>query len=152
MRAQHAGLVRAAHLLTGQDAAAQDLVQETLVQVLVHWSKVAGADEPAAYLRRTMVNTFLSGRRRRWHREHPHAEPPGAVSTDMTSGVDDRDLLARALLALPARQRAALVLRYDDDQTEAQTAIALGCAVGTEKSLTSRGLAGLRLQLQGVEP
>ena len=54
---------------------------------------------------------------------------------------------ARALQALAPRQRAALVLRYYEDLTEAQTAEAMGCAVGTVKSQVSAGLGNLRRQL-----
>lgn len=155
IRSQYAGLIRAAYLLTGEDAAAQDLVQETLVQVVVHWRKVAGAAVPAAYVRRILLNTFLAGRRRRWGRELPWAEPPEPPeqAQDALDGVvADRDVLARALLTLPARQRAAVVLRFYDDQSEAQTAQLLGCSVGNVKSLTSRGLTALRAQLTGARP
>ncbi len=60
------------------------------------------------------------------------------------NAVDDADVLRRALLALPPRQRAAVVLRHYEDRSEAETAQVLGCSVGTVKSLSSRGLAALR--------
>ena len=150
LRAQHFALSRAAYLLAGQDAAAQDLVQDTLVQVILKWRTVSRATSPDAYVRRIMLNTFLAGRRRSWTRERPHAHLPEALAADDFGSVADRALLAQALLILPARQRAVVVLRYYEDQTEAQTAAALGCSVGNVKSLTSRGLAGLRADLQGA--
>ena len=61
--------------------------------------------------------------------------------------VDQRDWLWQALQELPVRQRAAIVLRYYEDLTEAQTADAMGCAVGTVKSQVSAGLRKLRDRL-----
>jgi RNA polymerase sigma factor (sigma-70 family) len=71
----------------------------------------------------------------------PH-EPPGRP--DATEALDLRDALSQALARLPPRQRTVLVLRYWEHLTEAETADALGCSVGTVKSTTSRGLARLR--------
>ena len=61
------------------------------------------------------------------------------------------DWLWSALQDLPVRQRAAIVLRYYEDLTEAQTADAMGCAVGTVKSQVSAGLSKLRERL-GDDP
>lgn len=148
LRAQHVALSRVAYLLAGQDAAAQDLVQDTLVQVIVKWQTVSRASSPDAYVRRIMLNTLLAGRRRSWTRERPHAHLPDVLAADDLGSVDDRAMLAQALRTLPVRQRAAVVLRYYEDQTEAQTAAALGCSVGNVRSLTSRGLARLRADVQ----
>ena len=145
---QQTGLLRAAYLLTGDSARAQDLVQETVVRLLVSWRRVERADAPEAYAQRVLLNTFLSGRRRRWHRELPYAEPPDAAGGPSPYAVvEDHDELRRALQSLPARQRAAVVLRHHQDLSEARTAELLGCSVGTVKSLTSRGLAALRADL-----
>ncbi len=150
IRSQHAGLMKAAYLLTGQEASAQDLVQETLVRVVQHWRRVARADSPAAYVHRIMLNTFLGGRRRHWRGELPYADPPVQDSDAPDAAVAERDRLARALLTLPPRQRAAVVLRHYQDLSEARTAELLGCSTGNVKALTSRGLAALRAQLEGV--
>lgn len=77
----------------------------------------------------------------------PERGDPGA---DSAVAVAERDALRRALLALPVRQRTALVLRHYADLSEADTAAAMDCAVGTVKSLTSRGLVALRLYLEEV--
>lgn len=149
---QHAALSRAAFLLTGERDAAQDLVQETLIRVLVQWRRVARADVPEAYARRILLNTFLGGRRRAWHREQPQAllpDRPGEAGD--YAAVDELDTLRRALLSLPPRQRAAVVLRHYEDRSEAQTAELLGCSVGNVKALTSRGLVALRLALGSPE-
>jgi RNA polymerase sigma-70 factor (sigma-E family) len=144
---QQPALLRAAYLLTGDRSAAQDLVQETLVRVLMHWRRVERADAPEAYVRRVLLNIFLAGRRRAWHGEQPQAALPDLASRPAYDGVESRDLLRRALLAMPPRQRAAVVLRHYEDRTEAETAALMGCSVGNVKALTSRGLAGLRAAL-----
>ncbi len=58
-----------------------------------------------------------------------------------------RDEMWRALQLLPQRQRAAIVLRFYEDLSEAATAEVLHCPVGTVKSLVSRGLARLRSEV-----
>lgn len=148
LRSAHPGLVRAAYLLTGQDASGQDLVQETLVRVVLHWRKVSQADSPAAYAHRIMFNVFLGQRRRRWTREDPHPKPPEQEQDAGYTAVADWDLLTRALMTLPPRQRAAVVLRHYQDLSEAQTAQAMACSIGNVKALTSRGLAALRTRLE----
>jgi RNA polymerase sigma-70 factor (ECF subfamily) len=147
LRHEHAELTRAAYLLTGDQSSAQDLAQETALRVLGSWSRVAVADSPSAYARRVLLNLFLRGQRRAWRREVPHAAPPELSEASRTGDVDTRDVLRRALLSLPPRQRAAVVLRHLEDRSEAQTAALLGVTTGTVKTLTSRGLAALRLQL-----
>lgn len=64
IRAQQPALIRASYLLTGSNAAAQDLVQETLVKVIVNWRKVQRADAPEAYVRTILLNTHLASQRR----------------------------------------------------------------------------------------
>jgi RNA polymerase sigma-70 factor (sigma-E family) len=150
--ARHAPMLRAAFLLTGSQQDAEDLVQDALVRVVGRWARVSAADDPVAYADRMLVNAFLTGRRRRWHGEIPHADPPDAIGDGGYERVDERDRLRRALLALPARQRAAVVLRHYEQQSEAQTATVMGCSVGTVKSLTSRGLAALRTRLPADQP
>jgi RNA polymerase sigma-70 factor (sigma-E family) len=142
-------LLRTGYLLTGDPHRAEDLAQETLAKVALAWHRISRADAVDAYVRRVMVNTCTSlWRRRRW-RERPTGEPPDRPGPDPYAGSDERDRLRRALTALPARQRAAVVLRHYEDLTEGQAATALGCSVGTVKSLTSRGLARLRTELTG---
>lgn len=137
---EYRGLLRAAWLLTGSRPAAEDLAQETAVRVVVQWPKVARADRPEAYARRVLLNTFLSARRRAWRAEVPVADVPDSAAA-AGDGIED---LRRALLTLPPRQRAAVVLRHYEDRSEVETAALLGCSVGNVKALTSRGLAALR--------
>jgi RNA polymerase sigma-70 factor (sigma-E family) len=136
-----------ARLLTGGDrAAAEDLLQGAFERAYRHWRRICRRDDPERYVRRILVNASVDRwRRLRRHPEAPlgtgGAEPAGA---DQTALLADRDLLLRALAALPARQRAVLVLRYFEDLSEAQTATVLGCSVGTVKSQAARALARLR--------
>lgn len=138
-------LVRSAYLLTGDEATAQDLVQTALLQTWRRWPRIAQKDDPEGYVRRVIMTTFLSWRRRRWRFELPTAEfddPAGVV--DEGEQADVRDCVRRALGTLPRRQRAVVVLRYFDDLSEADTARALGCSVGTVKSQAARALTRLR--------
>ena len=115
-----------------------------MVRVLRHWRRVRQAGSLDGYVRAVMVNE-----RRAWLRRRSSGETPApaaqldTVTADPTSRADDLDLLRRALMALPHRQRVAVVLRMYEDMTEAETAVVMGCSVGTVKSLTSRGLARL---------
>ena len=74
-----------------------------------------------------------------------------AMRTAMQPDIAGQDALQRALNKLPYRQRAALVLRFYEDLTERQTAKALGCAVGTVKSLVFRGLQTLKEEIRDEE-
>lgn len=76
------------------------------------------------------------------------AQPPEPASSyDPTSGVDETDLLRRTLAGLPARQRAAVVLRYHEGLSAAEPADLLGCSEGTARSQATRGLDKLRAAL-----
>lgn len=143
--ARSARLYRSAYLMVGDHGLAQDLVQEALTKTYVAWPRLREVDNAEAYARRVVTNTAISwSRRRSWH-ERPaavlpeHAEP-GSHGDELST----RDWLWRELQQLPPRQRAAIVLRYYEDLSEAATAEALGCAVGTVKSQVSTGLKRLR--------
>ena len=152
VRAHYSSLFRAAFLLTGHRAAAEDLTQDAVVRLIQKWPRIVRAEHPPAYARRLLLHLFLSGRRRRWTTEIPLAELPDSTQPSESARVEDWDWLRRALLALPPRQRAALVLRYYEDASETDTAKILGCSVGTVKSLASRGLAALRAHDAASEP
>jgi RNA polymerase sigma-70 factor (sigma-E family) len=139
-------LLRTARLLTGDWHLGQDLLQVTLVKVYAKWSQADQYDSPINYARKVMVNTYLTWRRRRWHHEVPHGVLPD--STRHVRALDEdvaaTDVLDRALLSLPRKQRAVLVLRYYQDLTVEQTAEILGYPKGTVTSLAARALARLR--------
>jgi RNA polymerase sigma-70 factor (sigma-E family) len=144
VRERSQGLARTAFLLTGNFAAAEDLLQASLVKVLKRWPALRDRGNADAYVRRVMVTTHASWWRRRWRGELPSTSVPELVSSDETDTVDERAVLFAALKHLPPRQRAAVVLRHYDGLSEAATAAALACSVGTIKSQTARGLATLR--------
>jgi len=138
-------LQRTAWLLTGDWALAEDLVQTALVRSWPHWDRIRRRDDPEIYVRKVMVNTWITWNRRRWRREHaagnlPDSPAPGDVAADVVVRIAVRS----ALESLTDRQRAVLVLRVFDDLSEAQAAQVLGCAVGTVKSTMSKALAKLR--------
>ncbi|GAA2592158.1 SigE family RNA polymerase sigma factor [Winogradskya consettensis] len=134
-------LHRTAFLLCGDWHLADDLVQEALARTYSHWRKVRQADNPAAYVRRILINES----RRHWRRHSPaqagHAE---TTVPDLSDGVVDRADLLQALQSLPARQRATVVLRFVEGLSGPETAAALGCSEGTVRSQTSRALLKLK--------
>jgi RNA polymerase sigma-70 factor (sigma-E family) len=138
--ARYAALLRTAYLLTGDHHDAEDLLQQALVKAVGAWQRIDGDPEP--YVRTILVRQNVSRWRvRRW-RELTTDQLP-----DRPAGgpdPDDRVLLHRALGTLAPRQRAVIVLRYFEDLTEAQTAEALGIAVGTVKSQARDALRRLR--------
>lgn len=140
------GLVRTAYLLTGDRGRAEDLVQQTLVKVHRRWAHVVTAESPYAYTRAALANESASWWRRKRVTETLGEVPAHAdrAQADDYRAVDTRDELARAVLQLPPRMRAVVVLRYFDDLSEAETAQALGMSTGSVKSQASRGLERLR--------
>ncbi|MFG3118206.1 SigE family RNA polymerase sigma factor [Streptomyces sp. NPDC048197] len=147
-------LLHLAHLLTGGDRhRAEDLLQEALVKLWFAWPRVA-EQAPEAYVRRVLARAAARSARRRWWGERPVERLPELPETgDVAAAVEERTRLEAALALLPVRQRAAVVLRYYQDLSEGQVAEALGCPVGTARSLTSRGVARLRQVLgDAIEP
>ena len=137
-------LLRSAWLLTGDWQQAEDLVQTALVKVWPRWHKITATGDPEAYVRHTVVTTYLTWRRRRWFGEvATDTMPEATLGADQAMAVDLRDALSRILPLLAPRQRAVLVLRFYDDLSVEQTAAALGCSAGTVKSQTSKALARL---------
>ncbi|MEV4693155.1 SigE family RNA polymerase sigma factor [Micromonospora echinospora] len=143
---RYTDLLRTAYLLTGDRDAAADLVHEALIKVMRNWRRM---DEPMAYVRRAMVNERTSRWRRLRLRELLTSSVPERPGPDSTEHVAVRDELLTALDRLPVRMRTVLVLRYWEDLPEAEVAAVMGCAVGTVKSQAARGLARLRVVLDG---
>ncbi len=143
--ARQRALLRTARMLTGNQHTAEDLVQATLERVWPRWSRIARDGDPDAYVRRVLVNTYASWWRRKWRAETPASELPDVPLPDPYGEADLADALRRLLPTLTPRQKAVVVLRFYDDLSEAATAEALGCSVGTVKSQTSKALARLRL-------
>ncbi|MEW2489467.1 SigE family RNA polymerase sigma factor [Streptomyces sp. NPDC048411] len=138
-------LFRSAYLLCGDRHEAEDLVQSTLVKVVLGGRRHGRLDNIEAYARKTLVNTFIAARRRFWRREEVYGELPerAGQSLDTDTGLAVRAALAR----LTAKQRAVLVLRYWEDLSVEATADMLGMRENTVKSHAARGLAALRAEM-----
>ena len=135
-------LLRTAALLAGSRADGEDLLQSALERLLRHWRRIDG--DPENYVRRTLYNLAADEWRRQRVRQRKAVLFEPAPPVDPATAVDLRDAVVRVLVRLPPRQRAVLVLRYFEQLSEAETAQALGCSVGTVKSAAARGLARLR--------
>lgn len=144
-------LLAVALLLTGDRGLAEDLLQTALLTTYRHWNRVTGAASPFAYVRRVLVNTHLSWRRRLMSTEQvleilPEPDGPDPQASH-AAGAD----LRRALAQLSPRVRAVLVLRYFEDLTERETAALLGCSTSTVNTHATRGLVALRRALGPTE-
>jgi RNA polymerase sigma-70 factor (sigma-E family) len=129
-------------VLSGNPDAAEELVQDTLARLYPKWHTVAAAQSPVAYVRRALINQFISaGRGPRGRQSTLFESPPRTDGTDVAEVVAGRQTLVLLLRTLPPRQRAALVMRYLYDQPDTEVAAALGCRVATVRSLVSRGIA-----------
>jgi RNA polymerase sigma-70 factor (sigma-E family) len=144
------GLLRTAFLMTSDEKEAEDLVQECLFKVARRWARMGSVRHPVAYAQRVLINLAIDDAK---HRARRRAELHDAVDV----GADSPELarfgtrteLAATLGALAPRQRAVVVLRYFLDLSEAETARALGCSVGTVKSTASKALGRLR---ESIDP
>lgn len=150
MSDRRAGFVRFARAVCADPWLAEDLVQDVLTVISGRWAQVSQVDDPDAYVRRAIVNRYLSMRRQRWWtsaqlRPEPpeHAGPP----YDHAEAHATRSELANELAALPPQQRTALVLRYYCDLTMAEIAQIIGCREATARGYISRGLKTLRIDL-----
>ncbi len=138
-------LMRTAVLLAGSRPDGEDLLQAALERLIRQGQRVTG--DPEGYLRRTLYNLATDRWRRQetWRRKLPVLGAGQRVTApDLTAAVDLRDTLIRALHQLPAQQRAAVVLRYWEQLSEAEAAEVLGCSAGTIKAAASRGLRRMR--------
>lgn len=142
-----AALLRTAYLLTGDRHRAEDLLQTALANCYASWGRIVRNEAHEAYVRTALVRTSISWLRRRRPLETSLAAAPELAGPDPHVALVERDATWRLLQSLPQRQRAVLVLRYYEDQSDAEIADALHCSTGTVKSQASRALAKLRLQL-----
>ncbi len=146
--ARSRSLLRTAYLLTGNRADAEDLVQSALAKTYLAWDRIEDRGALDGYVRRAMVNTHISWWRRRRLEEYPTDEVPDQAVADHSGTSDLQDTLRRAVDRLPQRMRAAVMLRYFEDMTEAEVADVLGVSLGTVKSTVSRAVAKLRIDAE----
>lgn len=149
------GAARLAYLLTGDREVAEDIVQDAFVRLAGRLAHLRDPTAFDAYLRRTVVNLSRSyWRRKKVERAYLRREE-AAIAPDaqraQSPSFEDRELLWRAMDGLSDRQRAAVVLRFYEDLSEADTAELLRCRPGTVKSLVSRGLAAMRQEIGGED-
>ena len=142
--------IRLAFLLTGDRSLAEDLVQEAFARLVGRLRHMRDPGAFGAYLRKTIVNLATSHfRRRRVERVFLERSATGPqAETNLNAELDQT--MHDAILRLPERQRAAIVLRFYEDLSEGQTAEFLRCSAGTVRSLVSRGMKTLRSELEGV--
>jgi len=155
-------LVGLAHAMTGNRTDAEDLVQDTLATVVTRWARVSQATNIDAYVRKTMVNTLISKKRRRWNTEVVSHEVVTAdrmqrVEPGTATAVTERDAVLGLLRDLPERQRAVIALRYYEDLPDAEIARALDCSHQAVRSAAHNAMKTLRRLVpehieQGVQP
>jgi RNA polymerase sigma-70 factor (sigma-E family) len=138
-------LLRTATLLTaGDQHLAEDLVQQTLVAMYLAWPRIRRSSGPDGYAHRTLVNALTDQTRRGfWRRERATDTLPEPVPIPGLP-MEERDAVRRALAALPAGMRSAVILRHWVELDVAETAKAMGCTQGNVKSQTARGLERMR--------
>jgi RNA polymerase sigma-70 factor (sigma-E family) len=142
-------LLRYATVVTCDPHLAQDVTQEVLIRVQARWTRISRLEAPEPYVRRMILNEFLSWRRRGEARRTRSAGWTMVDRADIAQGdaegrVDDRDLLLRLLAALPPRQRAVIALRYYEDLSDDQIADLMHCRPVTVRTQASRALTTLR--------
>ena len=150
MRGRWPAMVRLAYTLTGDQGHAEDIAQAAFAKAYASWGRVRRAGDPNAYVRQIVIHENSKRFRRQRVREDLQAAVPEQAFDD-DNAMAERTVLREALNLLGPRQRAVLVLRFWLDMSEAATARALGCSVGTVKSQTSRALATLRTRADLTE-
>jgi RNA polymerase sigma-70 factor (sigma-E family) len=142
--------LRLAYLLTGNMAVAEELVQEAFARVI---GRLGNLREPAAFgsYLRVAVTNLSKNHFRTVARERKFVQRVGPLAHQQTvePDISGREAIVQALMALPERQRTAVVLRFYEDLTDAETGEILRCRTGTVRSLVSRGMASLRETLKG---
>jgi RNA polymerase sigma-70 factor (sigma-E family) len=146
-------LVRYATVVTWDPHLAEDITQNVLVRAQARWRRISRMDAPELYVKRMVVNEFLSWRRRRAARLVPLSRDSldlvVAPMPDPTGARDERDALMRLIAALPPRQRAVIALRFYEDLSVEQIAELLQCRTVTVRTHLSRALATLRDAVPG---
>jgi RNA polymerase sigma-70 factor (sigma-E family) len=145
-------LLRFAYLVTRDHNRAEEAVQDALIAAYSRWTKICRAQDPEAYVRRCIVNADISRWRRFFRHESP-TENPGTsdAAPDHSVTQAEHDAVWALCTTLPAKQRAAVVLRYYEDLPDAEIAVILDCSASTVRSQIHRALASLRTTITTEE-
>jgi RNA polymerase sigma-70 factor (sigma-E family) len=149
-QAHYAALVRAAALLVGDVATAEDVVQDSFIAMHRAWGRLRDTSRALPYLRRAVINRSRSVLRHRVvaGRQPAMAVPAWPSAEDSALALVQRSSVLAALGGLPARQREVVVLRYYADLSEAEIAATLGISKGAVKCHTARAKDSLRAVLR----
>lgn len=148
----HADVFACFRLLARDASEAEEVAQEAFLRVWQRWDRVASMERPDGYLYRTAMNVWRSRRRRAAMalRRLGNRDRSETLATTTTEGgmavVDDRDVVARALVSLPDRQRAAFVLTEGLELTSEEAGEAMGIAASTVRVLAGRARESLRAE------
>lgn len=149
--AEYPRLLGSLSLYCGRADLAEEFAQDALERVCMRWGEVSAMERPGAWVHRVAINLANSRFRRLAAERHAYrrhgATADRYVVPDVAAAVEVREAVA----ALPRRMRAAVVLRYFADMTVEESAAVMGCAEGTVRSLTHKGLGALRARLDVVE-
>ena len=145
------GLLRYAMVVTADAHVAEDVVQSVLERAYPRWTRIAAMEHPDAYVRRMVVNEFVSLRRRIGRVFVVERVPESPGLPDPADRHADRAALIAEIRRLPNRQRAAVAMRYWEDLTDAQIAAQLGCREVTVRGYIRRGLRTLRLGFEDAD-
>jgi RNA polymerase sigma-70 factor (sigma-E family) len=142
-------VLKFAAVLTGDRGLAEDVVQEVLIRANARWQMIENLPRPEAYIRKMIVNEYLTWRRRSWRLVLSGAgsDIDGLPAPDPAAGYAEREAMLAELGKLPRRQRTVVVLRYYEGLSNQEIAEVLGCTPGTVRSHASRALAALRIEL-----
>ena len=149
----------------GDAATAADMTQQVFLKVIRQLGGYRGESSFSTWLHRIVVTTCVD-RTRQMRREPMPAEPatldglehPAVSHEDQFARGELAQSVQRAIAALPAKLRIAILLRYFDDLSYSEMATALHCSAGTVASrlsrahrLLARTLAPLRAQAPNIE-
>ncbi|MEV0352073.1 SigE family RNA polymerase sigma factor [Nonomuraea sp. NPDC050022] len=146
----HVGLVRLALVMVGDQATAEDVVQEAFTRTHASRWRLRDPDKALAYVRSAVFNGCRSVMRRRaiaFRRAVPYEPPVWSAESAVLVSEERREVLL-ALRELPSRQREALTLRYYLDLSDQEIAETMGISGGTARSTIARGLAALGRALE----
>lgn len=138
------GLVRLAHVMLGDRAGAEDVVQEAFGGLYRRWDQLSDKDRALQYVRSSVLNGCRSVLRRRRHADIDgvHQSPAASAEAAALTSEERREVM-RALRRLPDRQREVLVLRFYLDEPEAEIARVMGISQSTVRSTAHRALVKL---------